>query len=132
MNDRQTQPETTPETEPETPTEKERLQARAEELGLETDGTTQQLKEWIVAAEAEDAADDLPEIEGDDPASETLASLEDLPDVPVDPPPPVPVVAPVVKPDEVRGYTVLSSFWLRTSQGLRRANTGAVVKLTGK
>ena len=110
-------------------TEKETLQARSEELGLETEGTIHQLKEWIAGAEADDAVDALPDVIDENPIPVPEAS-EALPEAPTPPPSaPKPIAA---KPGEVRTYEVTSAFWLRTSSGSKLAARGGKVSLTDK
>lgn len=108
-------------------TEKETLQARAEELGLETDGTIPQLREAIAAAELEEGAEPSPEVMAPPAPAPVAPVAPDLPDEPVNPvitrpkPPPA---------GTQRVYEVHSSFWMRTKNGNRLAQNGGTVKLT--
>jgi len=111
-------------------TEKETLQAQADELGLDTTGTIAQLKESIAAAEAEEGAppaDPSPEVV-DAPVAPEPTVDADLPAAPINP---AVVKAPApVASSAMLTYEVMSAFWLRTSAGMALAQMGGTVKLT--
>lgn len=109
-------------------TEKEKLQAKAEELGLETEGTIAQLTEAIATAKAEDAAEVPPEVADTQPPPAPVVA-EALPDEPTAPPSTTPKRAPVA-PGTLETYKVNSSFWLMTGKGLKLAQRGGKVRLT--
>jgi hypothetical protein len=111
-------------------TEKETLQERADELGLDTEGTIAQLKEAISAADAEENAQPV------EPAPEVVVEtvpeapvVEALPESPVNPV--VPTRAPVPV-GAIRAYDVHSAFWIKTQGGLKLAQNGGTVRLTEK
>ena len=119
-------------------TRKEKLQATAEELGLETKGTIAQLKEAIAAAEAEDGpeaesgadpTEPSPEVVTETPPAPKVAADESLPEAPVNPTVAKPKAA---LPGAVRTYDVMSSFWMQTSAGKKLAQNGGTVRLTEK
>ncbi len=125
-------------------THKEKLQAQAEEMGLDTDGTIPQLKAAIAAAEAEDGGLGDSNVEAT-PTEEAVNEVnvetaerfdgapveaaEELPDTPVNPV----VKAPAPRPQgSSQTYEVLSSFYLHTKSGSEIASTGGQVTLTDK
>jgi len=110
-------------------TEKETLQERADELGLDTEGTIAQLKEAISAADAEDSAppaEPEPEVVTE-AAPKKAPAVEALPAPPVDPVVPTPTPVPV---GAIRTYDVHSAFWIKAQGGLKLAQNGGTVKLT--
>lgn len=112
-------------------TEKETLQEKAEDLGLDTEGTIAQLKDSIEAAEAEETAapsEPPPEVVAEKPVAEA-APAEALPEAPVNP---VAVTPKAVPAGTVRIYDVTSSFWMMTADGSQLAQNGGSVKLTEK
>ena len=113
-------------------TPKETLQARAEELGLETEGTIAQLTEWIAAADAEDkdAVETPPEVADTEPPPAPVIA-EALPDEPAAPPSTTPKRAPVAA-GTLETYQVLSAFWLMTGKGPKLAQRNGKVRLTEK
>lgn len=120
-------------------TEKEKLQKKAEEMGLDTEGTKAQLKEAIKAAEAEEGGLGDTSVEAtnainedstiDPPAPGEVAPADELPEEPVNPEEVPKPKATVSGPQE---YEVLSSFYLMTKGGSKIASTGGRVKLTEK
>lgn len=120
------------------------LKERAEDLGLETDGTEDELRAAIAEAEAEEGganteAPGEPEAEAPDPEPppEVVASKPVAPPAPPEALPPAPS-NPVVEqkkaapPGATRTYEVMSSFYLMTAEGPQLAQVGGTVRLTEK